>query len=164
MKNNRWLTGIIIVLVLMNAGLLFTVWQMKPPFPPPGREQAPPPPGVKMLREELHLSPAQDEQFRKLREQHEEDIQAMLDEIHACKDSAFRVVIRSGGDKEAAKKLMQRAGELQYRLDMATLEHLSALRAVCTPEQRPAFDSVFHHFIAPHGPAPDNGPPPPRRQ
>lgn len=163
MKNNTWVSGLIIVLVLMNVGLLFTLWYMKPPMPPPAELQGPPP-VVRKLVDELHLSAAQDEKFHELRVQHEAAVRTIIGEMRASKDSAFHTALVQGKMTPESERLLRKASDLQLQLDIATVQHLSALRAECTPDQQKIFDSVFHHFIAPPDAGRELHPPPPRRQ
>jgi hypothetical protein len=163
MKNNTWVSGFIIVLVLMNVGLLFTLWYMKPPAPPQAELQGPPP-GVRKLVDELHLNAAQEEKFNELRLRHETAVRTIIGEMRATKDSAIHTALIQGKMSPEAERLLRRASELQFQLDIATVQHLSALRAECTPDQQKIFDSVFHHFIAPPEAGREQHPLPPRRQ
>ncbi len=163
MASNKWLLWIVFILILINIGMVTTLWLTKPPQPPhPSRagRMAQPPLGEQQLLKELQLSEPQAEQFRKLRERHEEKVTGVLDSLHALKDLAFRSVLNDAGDMHTSQALMKRAAEFEYTLDTLTLNHVAALRSVCTREQRGTFDSIFHEFI---GPSPQQEMPAPHR-
>lgn len=117
-----------------------------------------PPPGAQRLVEELQLTSEQAEQFKNLRDRHEDIAEGVLDSLHQLKDLAFRSVLNDAGDMQKAQALLKRAADFQYTLDTLTLHHVASLREVCSAEQRSKFDQIFHEFIAPpqqHGrPAP----------
>ncbi len=160
MKNNKLLAWIIAILVIMNIGLMTSIWiafRHHPAPPMPFSDELRSSAGEMRVANELNLSSEQREKFGKLRIRQREQVRDIIDSLRLLKDLGFREVLKDKVDVTKALGYMKLSSELQYKIDTLTMQFIASLRGECTNEQRIIFDKTFFKFI---GPPPGNQPPP----
>ncbi|MFC5410309.1 Spy/CpxP family protein refolding chaperone [Larkinella bovis] len=136
-KRYRLLVGIIVALVLLNAGLMAWMW-LGPRNHRDGR-----PDGRSYLSKTLGLSEEQRTQYRAMRLKHFQTIRPLLDSLRQERRRFFELV---GDSTKTDAQLMQQARQLEEknaRLDVINLRHFQQVSALCTPEQRQKLKQVL---------------------
>jgi protein CpxP len=163
MKQTTYLVIAIVALLLLNLGtlgfILFSHPPQPPPFPPPGAGH---PQFDRMIINTLRLDDKQQQQFDILKREHHEAIMKLDGEYNETLKDYLGLLKSEHPDSTTKYSLEQKLAQIQVQKASITLDHFTKLRAICTPEQQPRFDSLIPaltRVIAP----PQNMPPPPPR-
>lgn len=136
-KRYRLLVGIIVALILLNAGLMAWMWLG------PRAHRQPRGDGRTYLSKTLGLSDEQRSQYRVMRQKHFQAIRPLLDSLRQERRRFFALVDDS---TQTEAQLIGRARQLEEknaRLDVLTLRHFQQVSALCTPEQRQKLKQVL---------------------
>ncbi len=164
--NNRWLSVITLLLLTANIVTLTLLWTNKSSRrgdmkPPPLQGQA-----FEFLSTELKLDPAQQDAYKKLREEHRAGQRAYQDSIGIAKDNFFALLQQVNVSDSTLQVYSSKVGDLEQQRDILTIKHFQKLRALCNKEQQNKFDSIIQEVLKrmgaakrPPGPAPglENG-------
>lgn len=171
--NNRWLSVVTLLLLTANIVTLALLWTNKnketggDKFPPPaqGRGEV-----FEFLTNELKLSSAQQEAYRKLRDEHQAGQKELQDNIRKAKDALFSLLKQPGVADSLVHMYSRKAVEADQQLDEFTFRHFQKLRAICNAEQQEKFDKIIQDALRrmvpprrqepPPGMRPGEGPPP----
>lgn len=166
LTKTRMLSWLAAALGLLNVGLLALLWLGRP-----GNQ--PPPEGGSIARylvSELQLTPGQQQQFDRLRQDHHAHMQRLVQELTIEREQLFTGLARP--DQAAAPALLDRIGALQRQTDSITYAHFAAVGRLLTPAQLKRWRELVPTLPrrlqppAPGGPAAKrgsaDGPPPPR--
>lgn len=142
---NRNLLIIIGVLLLTNiAVLVYFLGQKKSAKPSHGEEKI----GMsEMLQKEAGFSDEQIAQYKQLKEKQKETIRPMYDDMRKAKDSLFKLLSYPETSDSALSRVADVIAQKQKALDMQTFSYFKRLRTLCTPEQRPKYDSVIQRVF-----------------
>lgn len=169
--NNRWLTVVILLLLTANIVTLALLWTNK--SKEQGEMRLLPPGGqvFEFLTHELKLDSAQQETYKKLRDEHQAGQKGLQDSIRKAKDALFSLLKQPGVSDSLISAYSRRAVDADQKLDEFTFRHFQKLRAICNAGQQERFDEIIQdalHRMAPpkrQGPPPGmrpgEGPPPP---
>jgi len=176
MKLSTWKNMVIGLLILLNLGVLSTVWfghrsDMRGPeteqqhFLPGNRPGQGPHdrnpearPIDRVMVETLGLNDQQSKAFQDLKEYHQQASTVLRQEIHQLKEASFKAI--SVGDREEAERLASDIGGLHAEMELLLFGHFSEVRALCTEDQVARFDEMLSRIgqrIHP-GPPPGRGP------
>ena len=161
---NKWLTGLVILLLAANAVTITLFWMGRTRTGPLPQL---PPPNTDYLVKELKLDTAQQRQLQELVQAHRAASEKMRLEIKNGKDSLFEGVKRPAASDSTSRLIAARVSQKISELDLLTLDHFRQIRAICRPDQQKRFDEVIEEVIrrmAPSRPQPpggQGGPPPP---
>lgn len=162
-RNNRWLTVITLLLLTANIITLAFLWtgkkQDREGFNPPPPQQ--PGPGgqvFQFLTNELKLDSAQQETYKKLREEHQAGVRPLQDSIGKAKDSFFELLKQEGVSDSMVESFSKKIGNLEQQRDVFTFRHFQKLRAICNKEQKIKFDSIIQQALKQMAPARRPGP------
>lgn len=168
-SNNRWLSVITLLLLTANIITLALLWTNKGPekkfadMPPPQGGQA-----FEFLTHELKLDAAQQENYRKLKDDHQAAVRPFLDSIRMAKDNFFELLQDKNVSDQQVQEYSSVIGELEQRRDVLTFRHFQKLRALCDTTQQQKFDSIIKEVMRKMAPPPRQGPqpdpPPPGEQ
>ncbi len=146
--NNRWISVIILLLLTANIATLALLWTQK------GRdrrdEQKPAPPQgqvFEFLTHELQLDAAQQEAYKKLREEHQAGQKGLRDSIRKAKDDFFGLLKQGNVADSLIHIYSRRAVEADQQLDEFTFRHFQKLRAICNAEQQKKFDTIIQDAL-----------------
>ncbi|MBS1902929.1 MAG: periplasmic heavy metal sensor [Bacteroidetes bacterium] len=146
MKRDTLLTIAIVVLLVLNIGTISYLFisrphHMPPPPPPPMGERGPMMRPDELIRSTLGLSEAQDKQYAASIETHHSAMMKLDSEFRSAADRYFQMLRgnASQSDKDAA---LAAIGKAQSGKAEATYKHFEEIRALCTSEQQPKFDSI----------------------
>jgi protein CpxP len=159
--NNRWLTIVTLLLLTANIVTLALLWVNKkpdreyrnaPPQPLPGGQV------FEFITHELKLDSAQQEIYKKLREEHQGQVRPLQDSIGRSKDSFFDLLKQENVSDSLVANLSKKIGDLEQQRDVVTFRHFQKLRAICSKEQKIKFDSIIQQALRqmgrPRGPRP----------
>ncbi len=169
--NNRWLSVVTLLLITANIVTLALLWTNKSKDK---TEMRPTPPGgqvFEFLTHELKLDSAQQEAYKKLRDEHQAGQRGLQDNIRKAKDALFSLLKQPDVPDSMIHAYSRKAVEADQQLDEFTFRHFQKLRAICNAEQKKRFDEIIQdalHRMAPlgrqgppQGMRPGDGPPPP---
>jgi hypothetical protein len=100
------------------------------------------------LDTELHFSDTQLKAFDSLKEQHRARVKPVFDSIRNQKLVTLQQLGRTGFHDSLMETAASDAASNQKRVELDLLEHIKAIRQLCTPEQLPAFDSGFYKILS----------------
>lgn len=161
--NNRWLSVVTLLLLTANIVTLALLWTNKnketggDKFLPPaqGRGDV-----FEFLTNELKLSSAQQEAYRKLRDEHQAGQKELQDNIRKAKDALFSLLKQPGVTDSLIHMYSRKAVEADQQLDEFTFRHFQKLRAICNAEQQEKFDKIIQDALRRMAPPKRQGPPP----
>jgi len=150
MKKETLLTTAVLVLIALNITLLvvFYINQGREPFMPPGQMGNMPTgtgtgPGRFMI-ERLKFDDAQQNEFAKLRQQHQDKVQAIQQESRKLQDELFDLLKEPQQDPAKVSAIINSMGDNRKQLEQAIFDHFSSIKALCkTDEQK----KLFNDFI-----------------
>lgn len=144
MKRNRLLLIIIGILVLTNVYLLWYVNnEPKKEEPKPTRTER----MKSYAQKEMGFTEEQANEYVKLRLMRDSILQPLNAELRAAKMAIIDLKNTDNPSDSAVNAVMANIGEKQQAVEMAFLAHFQRLNALCTPEQRPRFDSLLQRAI-----------------
>jgi periplasmic protein CpxP/Spy len=163
--NNRWLTIITFLLLTANIVTLALLWTNKKPdrehFNPPPPQEQPDGQVFEFLTRELKLDSAQQEVYKKLRDEHRSQVRPYQDSIGKAKDSFFDMLKQENVSDSLVESFSKKIGQLEQQRDIFTFRHFQKLRAICNTEQKIKFDSIIQlalkQMAPPRGPRPGVG-------
>lgn len=160
--NNRWLTIVTLLLLTANIVTLALLWINRKParehFNPPPPQPQPGGQVFEFITRELNLDSAQQETYKKLREEHQSQVRPLQDSIGQAKDKFFDLLKQETVADNVVETFSKKIGDLEQQRDVFTFRHFQKVRAVCTKEQKVKFDSIIqqalHQMARPRGPRP----------
>lgn len=150
------ITGwIIVLLVILNVFALATTWIIRPTRV----QENPRPPVRDFLKEELHLTEEQAQQFEELRKQHFLQSKAITDEAHQLKRAMLDELFSSPPNLAKVEELTEEIGEKQEELEQLRFQHFLALKSLCQPEQVEKLRALIEEIVHPPMPPGSERPP-----
>lgn len=160
MSKINFLTGSVVLLLLLNAGTLVFMLQrrgVETTDLPRGNGAGP----AAFIIQALQLDDKQQEQFTTLRGEHQRITRAIHEEDKRLHDAYFDLLKTDHPDKAQVDSLASLIGAQHKLMEAAAFEHFEKLRAICREDQKKLFDNTIDEIarrMAPRGPG---GPPPP---
>jgi Spy/CpxP family protein refolding chaperone len=160
--NNRWVPVITLLLLTANIVTLTLLWTNKKTV---GREEhrfPPPPQGqvFEFLTRELKLDAAQQEAYKKLRDEHQAGVRDIRENIQRkAKEDLFELLKKPAVSDSEVHVYSSKAAAADQQLDEFTFHHFQKLRAICNPDQQKRFDEIIQEALQQMGPR-RPGPPP----
>jgi Spy/CpxP family protein refolding chaperone len=149
--NNRWLTIITLLLLTANIVTLALLWTNKKPdrerFNPLPPQQPPGGQVFEFISHELKLDSAQQETYKKLREEHQSQVRPVQDSIGKAKDSFFDLLKQENVSDSLVESYSKKIGNLEQQRDVFNFRHFQKLRAICNKEQKNKFDSIIQQAL-----------------
>lgn len=150
--NNRWLTIITLLLLTANIVTLALLWMNKkqdrehftappPPQPQPGGQV------FEFITNELKLDSAQQEAYKKLRDEHQGQVRPLQDSIGKAKDEFFDLLKQETVADNLVESFSKKIGNLEQQRDVFTFRHFQKVRVICTKEQKVKFDSIIQQAL-----------------
>ena len=98
------------------------------------------------LKDSIGFNEQQLAQYDQLRQQNRENMRPLFEDLGNAKMAYYKFINQPAADSagQAAAALI---GEKQKALDMAFFNHFRQVRALCTPEQQPKYDSMVQQVI-----------------
>ena len=172
-KGIKLLQWAVLLLVLCNIGLLFTIWIK------PNSESGPAPMHAETPRDfvvrNLKFNAEQTKQYDAMVKEHWQAMQQFRHEAMEYRQLLFSNLANDRLDSNAPDSLARLIANNQQQIEIVTYSHFAQVRAICTDEQKQVFDKIIGDVIKKMnggmhppgdrpGPPPDGqGPPPGRR-
>ncbi|HQW05008.1 MAG: periplasmic heavy metal sensor [Flavobacteriales bacterium] len=142
MTKLRVLTIVVVVLALVNIAALSALYFGRPGYGgPPGKG------GPKtMVIERLHLDAEQVKAYEILIAEHQEAVQRLDAELLAQRTALYqglKTLNAVGRDS-----LLTAAANVERRIEATHLEHFTALRMICRPDQRTYYNALVDDLAA----------------
>lgn len=144
-SRNRNLLFIIGALVLTNVAVLaYFLWIKKPPETRrmDGKNGM-----TEMLKKEVGFTDDQVAQYKQLKDEQWATIKPMFDEMRKAKENLFRLLSDPNTSDSVVGQATDAIAEKQKALDLQTFRHFKKVRAVCTPDQLPKYDSMIQRMF-----------------
>ena len=160
---NRLLTAVVILLLLANVASVATYWwtrekQILSPPPPPGNGGSA---AADFLIKELNLDAKQQETYKLLREEHQQQTKLARDNVQESKKEFFDLLDKDSVNNSLLTKLSEEIGKNEGQLQFYTFDHFRKVRTLCNAEQQKKFDGIIQQVLRMMGG--QQGPPPPQR-
>jgi protein CpxP len=156
LAQNKFLVILVGLLLLANlAILLFFVVLKKDGNKHDSSHKNP----SEFVQKELGFDQQQTEKFKQLREQHVDSIRPYFESMRKLKDSLYGLLQKPATSDSQLSSITTSIGEKQKQIEEITFRHFQRVRALCTPEQLPKFDTLLHKIIN-RGPGMRKGSPP----
>jgi hypothetical protein len=155
MEKNRFLTIIIVFLLILNLGTLVVIFMSKnggghrPPF----RQEGP----SAFIIEELGFDEQQKNRFNELKKEHQGQMKNMQDSMKLQRD-LLPEVIMSGNDARA-DSITTAIGKYQQQIEIYTYRHFVKVYALCNEDQKKKFGNIIEDILKMMSPR-KGGPPP----
>lgn len=150
---NKVLSLLVLILLLTNILLVVFFVYMKQAGPPQsGAHKDDRGPGGKneveqMLEKQVGFTPEQMTTYKELKERHWDKMKPIFGEMRDAKETFFKMIDHSIETDSIVIAAADSIAARQKEMDLATFRHFRQVRDLCTPEQRPAFDSLVHQSI-----------------
>jgi Spy/CpxP family protein refolding chaperone len=145
MKNTRILSIAVVLLLITNIALVAFMMM--------GREKKPskkggfdPKPSEVMVKE-LNMTEQQQQEFKKLKEEHFKTVKPYFDSVKTAKSAFYNLVKNPAISDSLINAYSNRVCEKQAELDKLTLNHFRQVRGLFTAEQQPKYDSLIHKMM-----------------
>lgn len=162
MNKNRILILSIILLLLANIATLATYWfnrLQKHPAPAHGPGKA-----AAFLENSVGFDEGQKRQYAALITEHRQQTEGLREDVRKSKETLFSLLKIEPLPDSLLTRASAEAAKAMQEIDLVTFRHFKKVRALCRPDQLPAFDRVIGEVLAMMsrrpGP-PGNMPPPP---
>ena len=106
---------------------------------------------TEFLQKEVGFSPQQIQQYDTLSKQHREKMRAMFEEAGKNKENQLKQLAAADFSDSSIHSIAGQSTEKQKMLEINMFEHLRDVRSICTPEQRPKFDSLVYKVLGRRG-------------
>ncbi len=162
-KKNKWLSILIVILVMANIATLASFWILKRKTPEDFRKGARANASLFIIKE-LNLNKDQQLIYKQLIAQHQSEMHSIRRDMGPLKDHFFSSINDTALTGPDIIKMAAEIGEKEKEIHLATFNHFRELRKICTPGQKIKFDKIINQvmrMVAPRGGRGD-GPPPPQ--
>ena len=145
-SKSRRLVVIIILLLLTNIGMLaFFLWPKSHDENRGGGKSGS---GmVETLRKDVGFDTTQIKEIERLREINWKTMKPLFEDLRNTKNDFYLLLKLPETPDSAVYKAASLIGEKQRVIDLQMFQHFKNYRAVCTPAQRPKYDSVVQIII-----------------
>lgn len=146
-RNNKALVFIIGVLLLSNIAMLYFYLTKKNcednnvKKPSSAREFM-----VEKLKDEVGWTDDQIAKYREISGKHKETMKPLFQSINMAKDSLYKLLGQTPSDS-LVNHYLEVIGDKQEAIDHRIFNHFLTLKQLCTPDQRPRYDSVIQKVI-----------------
>lgn len=157
MNKMRLLTLAVTGLLLLNFGLLGFLF-LKKDHPPERERRAPHEEPRNLIIRRLKLDGAQQAAYQVLIDDHRSHMNVLNRQSLELKNELYSLLREEKPDTMVATALIRKIGGKQEAIEHVNFGHFRQIRALCRPEQLPAFDSLAKElagiFAPPHPPHP----------
>ncbi len=156
-KNRFWII-MVIILVIMNIATIATFWFLRENDP--AKRQGQGRGAMNFLVKELQLDSLQQEKFKDLREEHQQQMREVRTQIRDAKDAMFALLKSPEASDTIIEKASLVTAALEAKIDIITFRHFKKVRALCDSSQQIKFDSIISQVVKMIAPGPGGNRPP----
>ena len=103
------------------------------------------------LKDEIGFNDAQKKQYDSMSTWHSKYMKTMFEANRNSKDKQFRELTAAGFSDSIMNAIADQSASSQKAMELQMFSHLKSIRALCTPAQRPKFDSLFVKILNKRG-------------
>ena len=145
--NNKVLLFIVAILLLANIAMLtYFVWR-KDPVSNKVESIKQRSPMMVFLESQVGFNEQQIVEFQKLRQEHKKRLRPLFEDIRQTKIRFYQLL----NDPQASDSILEQnaaaIGVKQKALDLQAFQNFREIRALCTQEQKPLYDSLVPSII-----------------
>lgn len=139
--NNQTFTNVILlILILLNMGLGYALWQSnKPHHPPKGNKAA------QLFKNKLDLSEAQTKEFIQLIDEHHIHHKQVNEAQRKYRDEFFSLMLEERLDSIKIQENLTLISSTEVAKLQSLVDHYRSLKEACTPEQQKKLYDFFKH-------------------
>ena len=160
----NWFKWLVILLVVLNIGILATVWFKH--SPPPQDEMRRPDdrggPG-NFIIEQLNFSAQQTTEFNKLRQVHHQTVDSIKKSGKETHRLFFDNLKNEKPDTVEVNKLVRAIADKQMQIELVTFRHFEQVRKLCDEKQKVKFDEIIQEVLSRMAAPPGRRGPPPNQ-
>lgn len=155
LKNPTFTTWVIVILVILNLltlGALFKynvraqLWGEKSPRHTQIDRNRDRDPITTIFSKRLNFTESQQAELKQLRDAHRVSMRAVDEALEQKRKQLFAMHRAENIDTESKDLLIREISVLFAEKENLTFGHLSDMRAICTPEQKPEFDKIIERM------------------
>ena len=139
---NKLLLRVVIFLLLLNLFSIGFFWLGGKGNDDRRRPKRPIEEVTAILKEELHLTPKQADDLKKIRQDFFDKEEPLSQAIRAKRDSMNVEMFNENTDTAHVKAIAKRVADGEYQMELYRLEQAQQLKAICTPEQLKNFQRI----------------------
>jgi protein CpxP len=146
LTRNKIYVFLIGILLLSNLALVAFLVLNEPPKKEIRKDR----PGSYMkeaLKNEVGFNDQQMTQFEEMADQHRQQMRPMFEDIAKTKESFYNLLTQPNAADTILNKSAREIGEKQRLIDLKIFLHFQNIRTLCTPEQRPMFDTLIQRVV-----------------
>ena len=100
-----------------------------------------------MLQKDVGFSKQQLDAYQSLRKDQMDSVHAMFDELKNAKLDFYNMVYSPGLSDSSLQLAAEKIADRQKALEIKMFYHFKTVRALCTPDQLPKFDSTLKKVV-----------------
>lgn len=147
LNNNKALLFIIAVLLITNIAMIVFFFCMRPSGKWDDHSFSPGDAMARSLKNEVKFSAEQLKQFDSLRKEHRKEIRPLFKKMNAIKDHFYQHISEASVNDSLLNNGLDSIAVMQRTLDKSMFYHFREVRALCTPEQLPLYDTLVQHLL-----------------
>ena len=140
----KWLLLLVAILIITNAASLYFLFYRQPSSSHTQERRSA---ILSFLKSDVGFTDVQLHQFDSLSNLHRESSKPLYDKSAGVKINILLKAASQSFSDSAINLAAQSISEEQDKFETLMLQHLRNIRALCTPEQLPRFDSGFYKLI-----------------
>lgn len=106
---------------------------------------------TEFLQQDIGFNTLQMQQYDTLSKKHHEQIRAVFDEARKNKETQLKQLAANGFSDSVINVVAGQSSEKQKSIEINMFSHIKNVRTICTPDQRPKFDSLIYKIIGHKG-------------
>lgn len=103
------------------------------------------------LKNEIGFSTGQLQRYDTLSNNHRDNIKKMFDSLKISKDKQYKLLAAGNFNDSVMNTVADQSAVSQKMMELQMFNHLKNIRALCTPDQLPKFDSLFPKVLNKRG-------------
>ena len=147
-KQNRSRVFLLVIAILLIANIaMLTFFLLKKDGDRPGKRPDRKAMISGFLKKEIGFSEVQLKQYDTLSNIHRDNIRKMFEGLRSTKDKQFKQLTEGNFSDSVINLVADQSAASQKIMELQMFNHLKSIRLLCTPEQRPRFDSLFSKVL-----------------
>ncbi len=106
---------------------------------------------MSFLEKEVGFSKEQMSRYEEMSKLHRQEMRKSFDGMSTQRERVFKDLAINNFNDSAIQVAAGDISSQQKEFELLMLRHMNGIRSICTPEQRPAFDSGFYRIISKRG-------------
>lgn len=142
-SKNRTLLLLIAVLLITNMVMLYLLNREPEKEPELSRSER----MVKMVQDELELTPGQVEEYIKLRNYRDSIMKPIQESMRTAKMEMIQLIRQDSVNQNQLQEITGRVGNNQALIEMENFSHFKRMQKMLGDNQQPKFDSLLMRMI-----------------